>query len=248
MLKDKIKQAAAALSGCKHVVVLSGAGISTESGIPDFRSPVSGLWSRANPEDFTIQKFMTNPAAIYELGIDFFKEIMNARPNSAHIALGELEEKGLVKAVVTQNIDALHQKGGSRNVLEIHGSLRNARCLHCSREEPMENVVQEVAGGTIPPRCKDCGEPLKPDVTFFGEAMPPEYQDALDETRRADGMLVVGSSLVVSPANMLPRYVDKLVIVNREETPLDYSADTVIRESISEVVPGLQEEWLARAL
>ncbi len=246
MLKELIKKAADELSKCNYVVVLSGAGISTESGIPDFRSPVSGLWSKANPEDFTIQKFMTHPQNIYQLGADFFQVIMNARPNEAHKALGEMEEKGLVKSVITQNIDALHQKGGSRKVLEIHGSLRSAKCIHCYREEPMEEIVKDVMEGIIPPRCQECGDPMKPDVIFFGEAMPPAYQEALEEARKADGMLVVGSSLVVSPANMLPRYAEKLVIVNREETPLDRTAQVVINESVSEVIPGLKDEWLAK--
>lgn len=245
MLEEKIKEAAAELSTCKYVVVLSGAGISTESGIPDFRSPVSGLWSRANPEDFTIQSFLRNPGRLYEIGADFFQEMMNADPNSGHQAIGELEQKGLVKAVVTQNIDALHQKGGSQNVIEIHGSLEKARCLNCNWEENMDNVLAEINAGTVPPRCKECNDPIKPDVILFGEAMPPAYQEALYEARKADGMLVVGSSLVVSPANMLPQYVDKLVIVNREETPLDHKASIIMRESISDVLPRLKEEWLS---
>lgn len=246
-MEDKIKEAADVLSNCKYVIVLTGAGISTESGIPDFRSPVSGLWEKVNPEDFTIQKFMSHPGSLYQHGTEFFRVIMESNPNPGHLTLGDLENRGLVKCVITQNIDGLHQKGGSKNVLEVHGSLRSGSCIHCRSEEPMEELIKDVMEGLIPPLCKNCGEPMKPDVTLFGESMPPAYEEALDEARRADGMLVVGSSLLVSPANMLPRYVDNMVIVNREPTPLDRSARVVINESISDVLPRLGENWTGLA-
>lgn len=244
-MEDKIRKAAAVLSDCKYVVVLTGAGISTESGIPDFRSPENGLWTKADPEDFTIQRFMSHPRLLYENSADFFKLILDAGPNEAHRALGDLEVNELVKSVITQNIDGLHQKGGSRNVLEIHGSLRSGSCVYCRHEETMEELINDVMQGLIPPLCKKCGEAMKPDVTLFGEAMPPSYQNALDEARKADGMLVVGSSLLVSPANMLPRYIDNLVIVNRDETIFDDMAGVVINESITEAVPALKEAWMA---
>jgi len=246
LVEEKIKQAVDVLSKCNYVIALSGAGISTESGIPDFRSPVSGLWSNADPEDFTIERFRVYPQALYQVGADLFQIITGAQPNEAHKALGELENKGLIKTVITQNIDALHQKGDSRNVLEIHGSLNGASCIHCSHEEPMEKILQDVQEAIIPPRCIECGEPMKPNVILFGEAMPPAFQLALNESRKADGMLVVGSSLVVSPANMLPDYVDNLVIVNRESTPLDDSAQVVVHGSLSDIMPYLKDEWISR--
>ncbi len=243
-MKEMISYAVDILSKCNHVVVLTGAGISTESGIPDFRSPVSGLWEKVNPEDFTIESFRSNPHVLYKHGADFFKLILDAQPNSAHQALGDLERNELIKCVITQNIDGLHQKGGSKNVLEIHGSLSKGSCMYCRFEEPMEELIIDVMQGLLPPLCKKCGEAMKPGVTLFGESMPPSYEDALNEARQADGMLVVGSSLLVSPANMLPRYVDKLVIVNREETPLDNLAQVVINEGIKDVIPALKEAWM----
>lgn len=246
MIQEQINQAVEVLSRCEYVVVLTGAGISTESGIPDFRSPVSGLWAKASPDHFTIQKFISNPQVLYQLGVDFFKVISDARPNAAHEVIGELEGKGLVRSVITQNIDGLHQKGGARNVYEIHGSLRQGVCISCHQEQPMEKLLKDVMKGIIPPLCPSCNAPLKPDVTLFGEGMPPAFQGALDEVRKADGMLVVGSSLVISPANMLPGYVDNLVIVNRETTPLDQRARVVINDSILDVVPLLGKTWFEK--
>lgn len=246
MIQEQIEQAIEVLRNCKYVVVLTGAGISTESGIPDFRSPVSGLWAKVSPDDFTIEKFMSDPHILYQLGVDIFRVITEARPNAAHEAIGELESRGLVKSVITQNIDGLHQKAGSKNVYEIHGSLRRGTCTGCHQEQPMEKLLDDVLKGIIPPLCPRCTAPLKPDVTLFGEGMPPAFQDALDEVRRADGMLAVGSSLVISPANMLPGYVDNLVIVNREPTPLDRRAKVVINGGILDVVPLLTRIWLEK--
>ncbi|MFY9115057.1 MAG: Sir2 family NAD-dependent protein deacetylase [Dethiobacteria bacterium] len=246
MIHEQINQAVDVLNCCEYVVVLTGAGISTESGIPDFRSPVSGLWAKVSPDDFTIQKFLSNPQVFYQLGVDFFKVIIDARPNAAHEVIGELESRGLVRSIITQNIDGLHQKGGAKKVCEIHGSLRKGRCIGCHQEQPMEKLLKDVLKGIIPPLCPRCTAPLKPDVTLFGEGMPPAFQDALDEVRKADGMLVVGSSLVISPANMLPGYVDNLVIVNRETTPLDQRARVVINDSILDVIPLLAKSWIGK--
>ena len=242
-MQSKIKEAAELLNSCNHVTVLTGAGISTESGIPDFRSPENGLWTKVDPDDFTIGAFEADPAILYRHGADFFTGIIEAQPNKAHFALGELENKNLVKSVITQNIDGLHQKGGSKNVLEVHGSLSRGVCLFCRYIQSMDELMEDVALGILPPLCKYCGAPMKPDVTLFGEAMPPAYQDALKEVERADAMLVVGSSLLVSPANTLPARVEKLVIINRDHTIMDDMAQVVINESISDVLPLLKEEW-----
>ncbi len=244
-MQKQLKEAAELLNSCRYVTVLTGAGISTESGIPDFRSPENGLWSKVDPEDFTIQAFNSDPAVLYRHGSGFFSDILKAKPNAAHFALGELESKGLVKSVITQNIDGLHQKGGSENVLEVHGSLSRGICLFCNYLHPMEELMEDVGMGIVPPLCKYCGAPMKPDVTLFGEAMPPAYQDALREAESADAMLVIGSSLLVSPANTLPKRVNKLVIVNREHTIMDNMAQVVINESIAETIPLLSREWIS---
>lgn len=239
---DNIKKAAEILGKCNYVTVLTGAGISTESGIPDFRSPVTGLWSKVDPEDFTIERFRSHPEVLYKHGSGFFQDIMDAEPNPAHLALGELEEMGLVKSIITQNIDGLHQKGGSKKVFEVHGSLRQGCCMRCDYTEDMTSLIRAVKQGTNPPLCQKCGVPVKPDVTLFGEAMPPAYSEALIEARKADGMLVIGSSLLISPANMLPGYVDDLIIVNRDDTHMDSMARIVIRDSASIAIPLLKEE------
>ena len=241
-LSRKIGEAAGLLKSSRHAVALTGAGVSTESGIPDFRSPGSGLWTFVNPELFTIQGFMANPGQFYEAGMPFFRMLEQAEPNEAHTALAELEERGLVRAVITQNVDGLHQKGGSKRVLEIHGSLRSAACVHCGREVPVEEVVADVEEGLVPPLCVECGDPLKPGVVLFGEPLSPDYREALAEAEKADLILVVGSSMQVSPANQIPKMADKLIIINRAPTFYDEQADVVINESTARAMRLLLKE------
>jgi len=222
--------------------VLTGAGVSTESGIPDFRSPGSGLWTMIDPELFTIQGFKANPGAFYELGAPFFRQIEAAEPNETHSVLAELEKRGLVRAVITQNVDGLHQKGGSKKVFEIHGSLKSASCIHCRRQVSINDVIADVEEGLLPPLCVECGEPLKPDVVLFGEPLSPDYGEALDEAGKADLIMVIGSSMQVSPANQLPALCDNLVIINRAPTFYDQQAKVVVNESTSMVMRLLLEE------
>ncbi len=229
----KAEKVAELLMECSYTVVLTGAGVSTESGIPDFRSPDSGLWNRINPELFTIQGFKADPAQFYNLGRDFFNTINNARPNETHKALGLLQQRGIVKTIITQNVDGLHQKGDARRVLEIHGSMRTASCIFCHLQVPMEEVISDVAEGLMPPLCPECGEPVKPDVTLFGEAMPPAYAEALEEAGKADFILVIGSSMQVSPANMLPGLCKNIAIINRSRTFYDDKARVAIHSSTS---------------
>lgn len=224
-----------------HAVVLTGAGVSTESGIPDFRSPGSGLWTMVDPNLFTIEGFKANPAGFYRAGNHFFRLLTEAKPNEAHLAFAELEKRGLIKAIITQNVDGLHQKGGSGRVLEIHGSLGSASCLHCSRRVAIEAVVGDLKEGLLPPLCLDCGEPLKPDVVLFGEPLAPDYTEALEEARRADLIMVVGSSMQVSPANELPSMCENLVIINRAPTFYDRQARVVVNESAGRAMKLLLE-------
>ena len=246
--REDILEAAQILSKCQRVTVLTGAGISTESGIPDFRSPESGIWTKLDPEDFTIQRFEANPERFYRLTKGFLQDILKAPANPAHRALAEMEQLGLIKSIITQNIDGLHQKGGSQKVIEVHGTLQTASCISCQTQVKISKVFKNVNQGQLPPLCEACGEPVKPDVIFFGEAMPPAYQDALTEAKKSDGMLVIGSSLVVSPANVLPQFIQRLVINNREKTPYHQKADVVIMESISQTIHRLKEALLERKI
>jgi NAD-dependent deacetylase len=210
-------------------VVLTGAGVSTESGIPDFRSP-GGLWAEFDPLDYaSLDSFRRDPVRIWDFYGRRFAFLAEAEPNDAHRALARLEQLGLVAAVVTQNVDLLHERAGSREVLEVHGSIRRAVCLACGAHEPLAGVLAQLE--TAPaPLCRDCGGVLKPDVVFFGELLPAGVlARATELARGARLLLVVGSSLEVHPVAGLPfetlRAGGTLAIVNRDATPLDAHAD-----------------------
>ena len=210
-------------------VVLTGAGISTESGIPDFRSP-GGLWAEFDPQDYaSLESFRRDPVRIWDFYGRRFAFLADAEPNDAHRALARLEQLGLVEAVVTQNIDLLHERAGSREVIEVHGSIRFAVCLSCGREETLAAVFAQLEAGPAP-RCPACEAVLKPGVVFFGELLPAdELEQATALARRARLLLVVGSSLEVHPVAGLPhetlRHGGALAIVNLGPTPLDGRAD-----------------------
>ena len=202
-------------------VVLTGAGISTESGIPDFRSP-TGLWADVDPfEVASIKAFRRDPARVWSFYRERIDVLLDAKPNAAHSALAQLERKGLVSAVVTQNIDMLHSRAGSEEVVEVHGSIRSAQCLRCLWTEPAAAVLAQLAETPVP-ACPQCGEPLKPGIVLFGEVLPAGAMErAVQLARGARLMLVVGSSLEVWPVGGLPLEAQSLVIVNRGPTALD---------------------------
>jgi len=216
-------------------VVLTGAGVSTESGIPDFRS-ATGIWAQYDPyEVASIDAFRRDPERVWEFYARRLDVLAEAQPNPAHRALAELEARGLVEAVVTQNVDRLHAAAGSREVIEVHGSVRRAVCLACGREE---ESVREL----LPlPRCADCGAILKPGVVMFGELLPAAAIDrATTLAQRAGLLLVVGTSLEVWPVAGLPeetlRSGGKLAIVNRDPTPYDGGADLVVHAAAGETL------------
>jgi len=206
-------------------VVLTGAGISTESGIPDFRSP-TGIWAEYDPMEYaTIEAFRRDAVKVWKFYALRFELLTRAEPNPGHLALAELERRGLVQAVVTQNIDGLHQRAGSQEVIEIHGSIRAAVCLECGERVSLEQVVLALAHDPAPP-CPRCGEILKPDVVMFGELLPPDAMERATElAQRAGLLLVVGSTLEVYPVAGLPEETvaagGALAIVNRGSTPFD---------------------------
>jgi NAD-dependent deacetylase len=224
-------------------VVLTGAGISTESGIPDFRSP-SGIWATYDPMEYaTIAAFRRDPIKVWEFYALRFEMLMTAEPNTGHRALAELERRGLVEAVVTQNIDGLHQRAGSHAVVEVHGSIRSASCLECGERVLVENVISTLRD-TPAPSCPRCGAVLKPDVVMFGELLPAAAIDrAVELARRAGLLLVVGSSLEVHPVAGLPGETlsagGALAIVNRGPTPFDDLASIRIDGGAGETLSAL---------
>lgn len=235
----------------KRVVVFTGAGVSTESGIPDFRSP-GGIWTRFDPEDFTYQKFVSDVGARRKhwqlLGDGSLTT--KAKPNPAHYAVAELDRMGLLDCVITQNVDNLHQKAGvpDEKVFELHGNLLWAACLGCGRRYPFEQILTRLEKGEEIPDCEACHGILKPDAVFFGEDLPA---DVLREaTRRANGadlFIVIGSTLVVYPAAYMPQYAvsggAKLVIINLTSTPMDSEATVLIRARAGEAMAKVLE-WV----
>jgi NAD-dependent protein deacetylase/lipoamidase len=234
----------------RKVVVFTGAGISTESGIPDFRSP-GGIWSRYDAEDFTIQKFLSGPAAretIWKMSIEGGL-LSKAGPNLAHHAITELHRLGKLDCVITQNIDGLHQKAGvpDDRVLELHGNMQWVVCLSCRRRFPMPEVLQRIRDGVEVPDCPDCRGILKPDAVFFGEALPQgTLQEAIRRAQNCDLMIVIGSTLVIYPAAYIPMYATdagaKLAIVNLTPTPFDQYAAVIIRGKAGETMCRVMEE------
>ena len=226
MVREYAEEMLRELRGVGSAVVLTGAGVSTASGIPDFRGP-GGIYSKVSPEVFDIDFFMSHPERYYRIEREILREALNAKPNVTHFLIAKLEKMGLIEAVITQNIDGLHRKAGSSKVIELHGNISTGSCLRCGRRFRREEIDRMLRAVDVP-RC-ECGGVIKPDVVFFGEMLPPQ---ALNEGMRlaaeSDLMVVMGSSLVVHPAATLPsitvRNGGKLIIVNRGETALDYLA------------------------
>ena len=233
-----IKQAAEDVMQSRRTIALTGAGISVESGIPDFRS-AGGLWSKYDPEEYAhISAFRANPEKVWKMLKEMMELVCGAEPNTAHIALAELEQMGLLSVVITQNVDGLHQRAGSKEVVEFHGSNQRLLCLGCgSRWEAASFSLDK-----IPPRCDTCDLILKPDVVFFGEPIPWEAQTrAFEEASICELVLVIGTSAVVYPAAGIPLVAKKagakVVEINMEPTPLSGSvANYIIQGSASEIL------------
>jgi NAD-dependent deacetylase len=243
-----ISKAASLLKQARHAVVFTGAGISTPSGIPDFRSQDTGLWERFNPmEVASIGVFQSNPEKFYHWLRPLLRDILNASPNPAHYALAQLESAGIIKAVITQNIDNLHQRAGSQNVYEVHGSLRTLTCFACQETYPSEGFKEQLQDAGILPRCEHCSSVLKPDITLFGEMLPIEtWTQAEEHCRRADVVLVAGSSLEVHPAASLPEvgleHGADLIINNISSTYLDHSASVLLPLDVAAALPRIIEK------
>jgi len=240
-----IQQARGHIRAAGHLVAFTGAGISTESGIPDFRGP-QGLWKRYQPIQY--REFLRDPEARREYWrrkVELYPGIRDARPNAGHLALASLFAAGVLKTVITQNIDGLHQKAGlpAERVIEIHGSEAHIVCVDCGRRFPWEQVLASFNGDC--PRCDACGGWLKPATISFGQPMPEEEtRRAFAEAAAADLLLVVGSSLQVYPAASIPgetrRAGGRVVIVNNEPTAQDEIADLVLRGQAGEILQRIE--------
>lgn len=233
----------------ERTVVFTGAGVSTESGIPDFRGP-GGLWERYDPEDFTIGRFLASPETRRKiwrvLASEFFRDF---QPNPAHYAIAELEKLGRLDCIITQNVDGLHQQAGNSPgmVFELHGNMRRALCLSCGEKYPMEHIRGLLASGVALPECEKCRGMLKPDAVFFGENLPQsEVQESTRRSQASDLFIVVGSTLTVYPAAYMPRYAveagAKLVIINLMPTQIDRLATAVLRCKASEALARIVEK------
>jgi NAD-dependent deacetylase len=249
-ISKQISVVAHMVMNATNIVVFTGAGISTESGIPDFRSP-GGIWTKFDPDDFTIDKFLRSPDTrekqwrlLHEGGL-----IADSEPNRAHFAVADLEKMGKLSCVITQNVDNLHQKAGNApdKVYELHGNMKRVRCMSCNKSYPMQEVLEKYISTNDVPVCEECQGILKPDAVFFGESLPQKtLQSAIHHSAQCDLFIVIGSSLVVYPAASLPMYAKeagaKLVIINQAETPYDATADVVIHHSAGDVMQGILAE------
>jgi NAD-dependent deacetylase len=235
--------AVSALEAADHLVALTGAGVSTASGIPDFRSE-GGIWDEFDPREFRYSRFRADPAGFWDQRVDMHEAVYgdDVEPNAAHEALAELEAVGELDALVTQNVDGLHDVAGSEAIVELHGNAARAVCESCGRRIEAAPVRQRVADGELPPCCTICDGFLKPDVVLFGEQLPrTALQRAREHARDADAFLAVGSSLSVEPAASLPRTAARagatLIVVNLEETPVSSIADHEFRADVTDVLP-----------
>jgi len=246
---DERSALGADLAAADHAVALTGAGVSTASGVPDFRSE-GGVWERFSQADFTGVRLAREPGAFWVDWLDLHEAMLedSVAPNPAHEALAALERDGVLETLVTQNVDGLHRAAGSESIVHLHGTGATARCTDCGAEIPVEAAADRVAEGESPPRCRDCDGWLRPDTVLFGEGLP---EDALRAARTAvetcDVLLVVGTSLTVEPAASLPDLaVDWGATVaefNVEGTRISADADYVFRESAAESLPAVVDAY-----
>ncbi|MBW2222074.1 MAG: NAD-dependent deacylase [Deltaproteobacteria bacterium] len=240
MTDELINRAAEDIIKAKKVVALTGAGMSVESGIAPFRGK-GGIWEKYDPVEYAyIDVLRTDPGKTWILLSEMQKEILKAKPNPSHLSLAKLERLGFLSSIITQNVDGLHHEAGNKNVIEFHGNHRQAYCMECGKQIKSEEISLE----TLPPRC-DCGGVLRPDVVFFGEAIPPEaLTKSNQETRSCNVMLVIGTSAEVQPAASLPDIAKSsgatIIEINIEETGFTgYTSDYFIKGKAGEILPKI---------
>jgi NAD-dependent deacetylase len=254
-LEDAVESLASLIVESQRIVVFTGAGVSTESGIPDFRGP-DGLWTKVDPEDFTYQRFVGDVETrkrIWHMHEHMGFRFDDVEPNKAHHCVAELEKLGKLDCIITQNVDGLHQKAGNTQakVLELHGNMQWVKCIGCGVRHPSSEVRSWIEGGVEAPECATCGGILKPDAVFFGEAMPPGVTaEAQRRSLACDLCIVIGSTLGVYPAALMPEYAHssgaKLVIINEGRTELDHLAhiriDARAGEAISQTLALVKQK------
>lgn len=243
-MNDKFRQGAELIGKAKRIVAFTGAGISTESGLADFRS-TGGLWDRYRI--VTYQEFVASHEArmeYWEMRRELIPELLAAQPNAAHKALAGLQQQRKLQTVITQNIDGLHQKAGNDDVIELHGTNLTASCLDCGKMWPIEDIQVRLEADELDPECDRCSGAIKPDTISFGQAMPQkEMNRAFEVAQGCDLMIMIGSSLEVQPAALIPAVAAqggaKLIFINRTETPYDHLADLVFRAGCGEVMRAI---------
>jgi NAD-dependent deacetylase len=250
-VEEQIDRLADMIAGSKHVVVFTGAGVSTESGIPDFRSP-GGVWEQYDPSEFTYQRFLSS-AENRKMHWQFYRSgtlvSKDTKPNPAHYAIAEMYRMGKLDCLITQNVDNLHQQAGvpEEKVIELHGNMKWVKCLKCGKRTPIDEVVKRIEADNLEePRCDKCNGILKPEGIFFGESLPEKaLREATHYSHNCDLFIVIGSTLVVTPAAYMPSYAiqsgAKLVIINLSSTPLDRQAIMIIQAKAGEVMPKVLE-------
>ena len=246
-LEHKIQKLAELILNSKKIIVLTGAGMSTESGIPDFRSPNTGLWNKVDPEKYaSISSYVSNPGKNLKFMLEMGLKIFKAKPNKGHKALTKLQKMGKLIGILTQNVDGLHQKARTQNIIELHGTVNEAKCMRCGRIFPITEMINQVMKGGYTPSCGICFGLLKPNAIFFGE--PLESKTLLEADKMiadCDLLIVLGSSLLVYPVAFYPyKAIEKgakLAIINIQETEMDHHAEVVIHEQIGDILPKIVE-------
>lgn len=243
-MNTNIDDAIALLRSARAAVALTGAGVSTPSGIPDFRSAGSGLWRRFDPSVATLSGFRRRPEQFFEWVRPLAAQILAAVPNAAHTALAQLEQAGPLRAVVTQNIDNLHYAAGSETVFELHGHLREATCQSCASVVQAGDMLHTFVAGGPMPTCRRCHGVLKPNVVLYGESLPLlPYRRALEAVADCDLLLIAGSSLEVAPVSDIPalarRHGAALLVINQEATAIEHLAAVSLRGDVADLLPQL---------
>ena len=248
----EVQKAARLLEGSRSAIAFTGAGISTRSGLPDFRSPETGLWARRDVSGVDIQvmsshRFALDPQGFYRWYYVHDDYYLSADPNPAHFALAELEKLGYIHAIITQNVDILHQRAGSHHVIEVHGTLAQAVCIGCYKVVPSQSLLEKFLSDGRVPHCMECGGVMKPNVILTGEQLPVgALHAARQAVRQCDVMLVAGTSLSGGPATALAEmaytHMAQLIIINNTPTPLDSVAKVVIRADVVNVLPAIVDK------
>ncbi len=240
--KDNLVKLANIIKSSKYCVVLTGAGVSTESGIPDFRSPDTGLWTKVDPmAALSNTTFRTDPVGFYQFIEDMMDVFFKAEPNECHKAIAELEGLGYIKTVITQNIDGLHRRAGSQNMLEVHGNTEGGKCIRCDKTFSMDHIMKLVKAGELPPTCEECGSLIKPNIVLFEDQLPIDFVLAQEEIKKSDLLIVIGSSLQVAPVCYLPTMSRRFSIINLMPTPYDSYAESVIQGKAGTTMKMIKE-------